>query len=67
MSQVRIERRLLDRAEFRDVRGEYGFQHRGEVLHQMEAVGDLLGPRRATAGAFGIGPGAIPRHEQSSP
>jgi len=35
LSRVRIERRLIDRAEFRDVHGENGFQHRGEVLHQM--------------------------------
>lgn len=62
MSQVRIERRLLDRAEFRNVRGENRFQHRGEVLHQMEAVRHLLGLRRTSAGAFGIGPGAIPSH-----
>ena len=28
----------------------------------MEAVRDLLGPRRAPTGAFRIGPGAIPGH-----
>jgi len=43
------------------VRGENGFQHRAEVLNQMEA--DLLGLWRAPAGAFGVGPGAIPRHD----
>ena len=53
-----LQRRLLDRAEVRDVCGENGFQHRGEVLNQMEA--DLLGLWRAPTGAFGIGPGAIP-------
>jgi hypothetical protein len=61
--QVHIQRRLLDRAEVRDVHGENRFQPRGEVLHQMEAVRDLLGFRRAPAGAFSIGPGTIPRHD----
>ena len=55
--------RPLDRPQARDVGGEHGLQRLGEVLQQVEAVGDLHGPWCAAASAVGVGAGAVARHD----
>ena len=55
--------RPLDRAQVLGVRGERGLQRLGQVLQQVEAVGDLRRPGRAAPGAVGVGAGAVARHD----
>ena len=55
--------RPLDRAQVRGVRGERGLQRLGQVLQQVEAVGDLHRLGRAAPGAVGVGAGAVARHD----
>ncbi len=50
---------LLGRAQILGMGGEHHFQRLGQVLQQVEAVGDLHGPGRTVAGALGEGAGAI--------
>ncbi len=50
---------LLGRTQVLGMGGEHHLQHLGQVLQQVEAVGDLNCPRRTVAGALGVGAGAI--------
>ena len=56
--------RPLDRAQVLGVRGERGLQRLGQVLQQVEAVGDLHRPGRAAPDAVGVGAGAVARHDR---
>ena len=50
---------LVDRAKVLGMEGEHHFQRLGQVLQQVEAVGDLHRRRGAATRALGVGAGAV--------